>query len=184
MLDTLGVGRRRAVTLRITDLHHPVTRCADIALADVQAQAYQVVGGLALVQHKQHIGTVERVDGLHGDMFRVAGANANQQECFHLSIPKALTLALSQRERELTVRGINISTDQLPLPPGEGWGEGLSAIAFSQSVAADEPRYTRQRLHSEVTKSTDCSSRSGAFRPRHGRIGRSWCGRWHCASAG
>ena len=38
---------------------------------------------------------------------------------------KPLTLTLSQRERGLTARGFKNTANQLPLPPGEGWGEGL-----------------------------------------------------------
>ena len=38
---------------------------------------------------------------------------------------KSLTLTLSQRERGLTVRGFKNTANQLPLPSGEGWGEGL-----------------------------------------------------------
>ena len=36
-----------------------------------------------------------------------------------------LTLTLSRRERGLTARGFKNTNNQLPLPPGEGWGEGL-----------------------------------------------------------
>ena len=35
-----------------------------------------------------------------------------------------LTLALSRRERGLAWCGFKITTHQLPLLPGEGWGEG------------------------------------------------------------
>ena len=38
---------------------------------------------------------------------------------------KPLTLTLSLRERELTARGFKNTADQLPLPLGEGWGEGF-----------------------------------------------------------
>ena len=34
------------------------------------------------------------------------------------------TLALSLRERELIVRDFKNTDSQLPLPQGEGWGEG------------------------------------------------------------
>ena len=38
---------------------------------------------------------------------------------------KPLTLTLSQRERGLTARDFKNTANQRPLPPGEGWGEGL-----------------------------------------------------------
>ena len=38
---------------------------------------------------------------------------------------RPLTLTLSQRERGPTARGFKNTSNQLPLPPGEGWGEGL-----------------------------------------------------------
>ena len=47
------------------------------------------------------------------------GAHLNQ---------KPLTLALSQRERGLTACVFKITANQLPLPPGEGWGEGQRLI--------------------------------------------------------
>lgn len=53
------------------------------ALADFPAQGVELVFGRALVHQEDHIAAAQGLDRLLGDVVRVAGADADQQQFFH-----------------------------------------------------------------------------------------------------
>ncbi|MNJ72799.1 hypothetical protein D3C77_695070 [compost metagenome] len=74
-----------AITLRIFDLHQAVVGVLDVALKDVLAQLQQFVLGGAFVEDEEHLDTIECINGLKGDLARIARPDANQQQLFHHS---------------------------------------------------------------------------------------------------
>src|SRR5262249_11557213 len=70
--------------LRIRNLDGPVRLVLDVALADFLAQADQVLFLAPFVHHEEYVDLVERIDGLHGDVVGIAGANTDDENLSHL----------------------------------------------------------------------------------------------------
>ncbi|MNP52440.1 hypothetical protein D3C76_1468340 [compost metagenome] len=75
----------RTLTLLILDLHQAIARLLDIAFENVLAQLQQLILDRAFVEDEEHLGTVQRIDGLKGDLARIARPDTDQQQLFHCS---------------------------------------------------------------------------------------------------
>ncbi len=73
LLDAGCVVRDRWVTDGIGDLNDAVGMVFDIALADLLTEPDKIAFVLALVQEEEDVDQVQRFDGLHGDIVRIAG---------------------------------------------------------------------------------------------------------------
>ncbi|MCY1444417.1 hypothetical protein D9M71_608890 [compost metagenome] len=68
---------------RVVDLYHSKPWLADVTFENVLAQLQQLILDRALVEHEEHLGTVQPVDGFKGDLARIARPDTNQQQLFH-----------------------------------------------------------------------------------------------------
>ena len=83
IVHRLAVGRGRFGPRRNVELDPPRRRIGDEAVANLAPQLRQLGLLRALVGNEQHVRAVERVDGLDGQVFGIAGADADDEDCTH-----------------------------------------------------------------------------------------------------
>src|SRR5487761_1622698 len=83
LLDGCAVRGRRAVPLGVWHLHHPVGPVLHVPLANLLPCQHQVLLDGALVDHEEHVGLVECLDRLHGDLLGVTRADPDDEQPFH-----------------------------------------------------------------------------------------------------
>src|SRR5262245_24830696 len=84
------IRRRGSIALWIVDFDHPVRLALDVALADVLAQADQILFLTSLIHHEEDIDLVERIDRLHRDVVGIAGTDADDKDLSHLQASSAI----------------------------------------------------------------------------------------------
>ncbi len=82
-IDARRVVDIAALALRAAGFDKAISVVGDVALADLPAQIDQRLLALTFIQQKEHIDPIQRFHRLHGDVVRIAGANADDQQLFH-----------------------------------------------------------------------------------------------------
>ncbi|MNH18096.1 hypothetical protein D3C79_777900 [compost metagenome] len=83
VLHCTDIVAGRAIAQRVIDLHQAIPGLIDVTFENVLAQLQQLILDRALVEHEEHLGTVQPVDGFKGDLARIARPDTNQQQLFH-----------------------------------------------------------------------------------------------------
>lgn len=144
----VGVGSRGAVSWRVGDLDDAVAgRVADVPAQDLVAHRQQPRLRGALVDDEQHLGPVQRLDGLDGDLVRVSWADTDDEDVAHrLSVMhvRVLVLGGTAEARGLADRLIDLGAQVITslagavrnpaLPAGEvrvgGFGGAAGLAAY------------------------------------------------------
>src|ERR1700733_1636305 len=74
---------RGAVSFGVLKLHGTVGPCLYVSLADLAPSAQQVRRFPTLVRHEDDVHLFQGVDGLHGDVVRIAGADPDELQLSH-----------------------------------------------------------------------------------------------------
>ena len=82
-VDAGAVVSRFALALRLLTFGETRRVAVEKACADLAAQGVELVLSRALVHQEDHVAAAQRLDRLVGDVVRVAGADADQQQGFH-----------------------------------------------------------------------------------------------------
>src|SRR3569833_1338821 len=78
--------KRCGVAPRVCRLDESIGPALDVALADLLAEADEVVLLQPLVHHDYDVDLIERIDGLDRDMVRIASADADDEDLSHGSV--------------------------------------------------------------------------------------------------
>jgi hypothetical protein len=81
--DTHGVVGDGRVADGIVCLHNAIGVILNVALTDLSSELDQVLFDLAFIHKEEDVHGIQRLDGLHGDVLRVSGADANQIDFSH-----------------------------------------------------------------------------------------------------
>ena len=82
-IDAGLVIGRRPIALRLRHLHDAVIRTGDEPAADLLPDRDELLGGLALVQHEEYIGGVQRIDRLDRHVIGISRADADDKNFSH-----------------------------------------------------------------------------------------------------